>query len=143
MVSSVAETPRYVLDACALIAYLNDELGAEIVEELLSLARTSQIELYLAAVNAYELYYDCLKRDPQTAQQLLDDIYALPLTVVESLDRSVMLNAGDYKVAYRVSLADSIALGLAKHLKAHVVSSDHQEFDPLERDGNAQFKWIR
>lgn len=25
---------RYVLDACALIAYLNDEAGAEVIEEL-------------------------------------------------------------------------------------------------------------
>lgn len=143
MVTPVQERTCYVLDACALIAYLNDEPGAEIVEELLMLARTSQVELYLAAVNAYELYYDCLKRDPPTAQQLLNDVYTLPLTIMDRLERSAMLNAGDFKVTYRVSLADSIALGLAKQLNAQVVSSDHREFDPIDRDGNVRFKWIR
>jgi uncharacterized protein with PIN domain len=44
VVTPVQERTCYVLDACALIAYLNDEPGAEIVEELLMLARTSQVD---------------------------------------------------------------------------------------------------
>ena len=134
---------RFVFDACALIAYFNDEVGAEVVEDLLEHARQDRARLYVAAVNVYELFYDCLKRDTATAQQLVDDVYGLPLTVVEALDRALMQHAGGFKATYRVSLADSIALGLAQQHNAQLVSSDHHEFDPIERDGKARFRWIR
>ena len=134
---------RFVLDACALIAYFNDEVGAEVVEDLLERARQDRARLYVAAVNVYELFYDCLKRDAATAQQLVDDVYGLPLTVVEALDRALMQHAGGFKTTYRVSLADSVALGLAQQHNAHLVSSDHHEFDPIDGDGKVQFWWIR
>ena len=123
---------RFVFDACALIAYFNDEVGAEVVEDLLEHARQDRARLYVAAVNVYELFYDCLKRDTATAQQLVDDVYGLPLTVVEALDRALMQHAGGFKATYRVSLADSVALGLAQQHNAHLVSSDHHEFDPID-----------
>lgn len=136
-------TERYVLDACALIAYFSDEAGAEVVEDLLELAAQERIQCFVAAVNVYELFYDCLKRDAATARQLVDDIYSLPITVVEALDRTLMQNAGAFKVAYRVSLADSVALGLASQLNAQLVSSDHHEFDQIEADEKARMFWIR
>lgn len=137
------QTERYVFDACALIAYLNDEAGAKVVEDLLALATQERIRCFVAAVNVYELFYDCLKRDAATARQLVDDIYSLPITVVEALDRPLMQNAGAFKVAYRISLADSVALGLAQQLNAQLVSSDHHEFDQIEADEKARFFWIR
>lgn len=133
----------FVFDACALIAYFNDEVGAEIVEKLLESARQGETELYVAAVNVYELYYDCLKRDGATARQLVDDLYDLPLTVVEELNRPLMQNAGKFKAKYRISLADSVALGLAQQRNAYLVTSDHHEFDTTERDGSVRFLWIR
>lgn len=94
-------------------------------------------------MNVYELFYDCLKRDPTTAQQLVNDVYDMPLVVVETFDRPLMHHAGSFKVAYRISLADSVALGLAQQLNAYLVSCDHHEFDPIDRDGQARFWWIR
>ena len=38
MPSDVEQVDRYVFDACALIAYLNDEIGAKVVEDLAALA---------------------------------------------------------------------------------------------------------
>jgi PIN domain nuclease of toxin-antitoxin system len=116
------EDELFVFDACALIAYFNDEVGAAVVEDLLERARQGHARLYVAAVNVYELYYDCVKHDAATAQQLVDDVYGLPLTVVENLDRSLMTHAGGFKTTYRVSLADSIALGLARQQSAYLVS---------------------
>jgi len=54
-----------------------------------------------------------------------------------------MRYAGEFKRNYRVSLADSVALGLAQQLNAYLVTSDHHEFDPIDRDGKARFWWIR
>lgn len=76
-------------------------------------------------------------------RQLVDDLYSLPITVVEALDRQLMQNAGAFKAAYRISLADSVALGLAQQLNAQLVSSDHHEFDQIEADAKARCFWIR
>ena len=42
------------------------------LEGLLTRAREQGTQLYVAAVSVYELFYDCLKRDAATAQQLVD-----------------------------------------------------------------------
>ncbi|MGC8781688.1 MAG: PIN domain-containing protein [Anaerolineae bacterium] len=77
MSAVVAEPECFVLDACALIAYLNDESGAEKVESLLDQAHQGQAQLYMASVNVYEVFYDCLKRDPAPARQLKVPFYWL------------------------------------------------------------------
>lgn len=43
------EPERFVLDACALIAYLNGEGGSERLEQLLDRARLNEVELYVAS----------------------------------------------------------------------------------------------
>lgn len=134
---------RFVIDACALIAYLNGEDGANVFDELLQRADNHTAELHASSVNLYEVYYDCLRRDEQTAQQLLVDLYHLPLLIVETFERNLMVAAGHFKVRYRVSLADSIALALAQQLGARLVSTDHHEFDPIEQAGEVQLKWLR
>jgi uncharacterized protein with PIN domain len=88
---SDADQPEcFVFDACALIAYLNDEPGADKVEDLLEQARRDRVHLYVASVNVCEVFYDCFRRDAITAGQLVDGIYGLPITVIESLDRPLM-----------------------------------------------------
>ncbi len=143
MPSDSDQGERFVFDACALIAYFNDEVGAEVVEALLERAGQGNTRLYVAAVNVYELFYDCLRRDAATAQQLVDDLYNSSLTIVELLNRPLMQYAGEFKRNYRVSLADSVALGLAQQLNAYLVTSDHHEFDPIDQDSKVQFLWIR
>jgi len=139
-----ADQPEcFVFDACALIAYLNDEPGADKVEDLLEQAHRGRIQLYVASVNVYEVFYDCLKRDAATARQLIDGIYGLSITVLEAFDRPLMDAAGWFKVSYRVSLADSVALGLAQVLNARLVSTDHHELDQIDRDGKMRFHWLR
>lgn len=49
---------KYVLDACALIAFFNDEEGAGKVEMILEQAENGEVELYLASINLFEVYYD-------------------------------------------------------------------------------------
>lgn len=134
---------RFVIDACALIAYLNGEPGSDVFDDLLRQSRNGEAELYASSINIYEVYYDCLRRDTQTAQQLLDDLYCLPMTIMETIDRNLMQAAGIFKTKYRVSLADSIALALAQQLDVRLVSTDHHEFDSIDKAGIIQFMWLR
>jgi PIN domain nuclease of toxin-antitoxin system len=135
---------KYVLDACALIAFLNDEVGAEKVEQLIEQAHSGEVELFTSSVNLYEVYYDALRHSsPEMADSLLTDLYTMPMTVIETIDRTMIRAAGYYKTAHSMSVADSFALALANQLDAHLVSTDHHEFDPVDNSGDAKFFWVR
>jgi predicted nucleic acid-binding protein len=70
-------------------------------------------------------------------------VYRLPITIIETVDRNLMQAAGFFKINYRVSLADSIALALAQQLDVRLVSTDHHEFDTIEQAGIIKFMWLR
>ena len=53
--------PNYLLDACAVLAFLNDEEGAEAVNELFRRAKKMEITLTMNAANLIEVYYDCIR----------------------------------------------------------------------------------
>ncbi len=131
---------RYLLDACALIAFFNEEAGAKVVETLFE----NQEEIFISIVNVYEVYYDACRTDSEEkAKELLDDIDKLPLKIINNIDREVIIKAARFKVDFSISLADSIALGLGKQLNAKVVTADHHEFDKIEEKKSADFYWIR
>ena len=64
----MASDSVFVFDACALIAILGDEPGAEVVEDLL---QETANRCLLHAVNACEVYYDlCRRGNTQDADTL-------------------------------------------------------------------------
>jgi PIN domain nuclease of toxin-antitoxin system len=131
---------RYLLDACALIAFFNKEEGADVVESLLE----NEEEVFVSIVNVYEVYYDACRADgEEKAKELLADIEKLPIKIIRNIDREVIIKAARFKVDFSISLADSIALGLGKQLNAKVVTADHHEFDKIEEKKSADFYWIR
>ena len=135
---------HYVLDACALIAFFNDEEGAEKAEQLLKQAKAGNVKLSAMSINLYEVYYDALRHKPlEEAKKLLVDMYAMPITIIEKLDRSLIQTAAYYKTTYSMSVADSFALALATQLDASLVSTDHHEFDEVDKSGEVTFFWLR
>ena len=52
---------KYVLDACALVAYFNDEIGADVVEGLFIKASRGQCILLMNKYNLLEVYYGYLR----------------------------------------------------------------------------------
>lgn len=51
----------YVLDACAMIAFFDDEAGAEKVNEILDKAAESACEVLMHNASVAELYYNALE----------------------------------------------------------------------------------
>jgi len=131
---------RYILDACALIAFFNGEKGAELVYVALG----NNNGIYISIVNVYEIYYDMYRRGgEEKANELLAEIEKLPLTIIEEVNRDVIKYAAFFKVNFSISLADSIVLGLGKYLKASIVTADHHKFDSIEDKKMVNFYWIR
>lgn len=141
MTSAWKNETHVVLDACALIAFLNDEPGAEIVTAVLEDAASVE----MSVINLLEIAYDSIRRsgEPQAAQELLNVVYQLPIKIHSRIDNEVFQHAARFKASFRISLADAFALALAETLGAAIATSDHHEFDPLESNGIARFIWIR
>jgi len=134
----------FVLDACSLIAFLNDEEGADKVEDLLRKAKEEKVKLYMNKLNILEIYYGVYRDDgEEAADETLSKILELPIVIVDDLSDAVLKELGRLKASYSISLADSIAVAEAKARDAELVTSDHHEFDHLEEKGEAKFYWIR
>ena len=130
-----------VLDACAIIAYLRDEEGADVVEAAL----IGDNDCVVHAVNLCEVYYDCVRRDGTArADTLLDDLVSIGLVTREDMDMPLWKAAAGFKANLaRVSLADCFAMALTHRLNAELVTSDHREFDPVAAQGLCPIRFIR
>lgn len=131
-----------VLDAGALIAYLADEPGADIVDRLLS--DTENVCL-AHALNICEVYYHILRlADEQTAISTVEALHAAGITIREEMDAAIWRQAGGYKAELRrVSLADCFCMALAVREDADIVTADHHEFDEIARRGLCRVIFIR
>lgn len=125
-----------VLDACALIAFLQDESRADVVEDALSDPNRA------AAVHAFnlcEVYYHFWRQAesaaPGTGQTAAEraeaQIMLAGVRVRSDLDTAFWKEAARLKAAHRISLADCVCIALAARLNAEIFTSDHHEFDPL------------
>lgn len=124
---------KYILDSSALIAFIRNEEGADLVEKLL-LDDSSAI--YMHAVNLCEVYYDCIRAvGEEKADKLVDAIIAGNVVIREDMDVDFWKYAGKLKSLGRISIADTFAVALAVREDAQLVTSDHHEFDPLVAQG--------
>ena len=131
-----------VLDACALIAFFKNEIGAEIVENYLS---DNQYICMIHGINLCEVYYDFLRTGGDTiANTLIQDVQSLGLVIRDDLTISFWRQVGGYKASIRrISLADCFALTLANRESGILVTSDRKEFEPVVPLNICQINFIR
>jgi predicted nucleic acid-binding protein len=136
---------KYVLDACAIIALLNREAGAEKVAELYEKANGEVVELFMNKVNLLEVYYGYLKVDGEAfAEQQLALIRNSNIKVVDVISDEILRQAGRVKnVHKRISLADAFAVAQTVVFGGVLVTSDHHELDVIDEAGTVKFMWIR
>lgn len=130
----------FVLHASALIAYLRQEPNAHIVKNIL----LSGADCMVHAVNLCEVYYDFLRAGgPSVADQAVLDVRAIGVIVVEDMDETFWKDVGWCKANHQVSFADYFAIALARKESAEVVTSDHREFEPVQRAGVCRVFFFR
>ena len=119
----------YVLDACALLAFLKNEDGALMVREALEAESNTCL---IHAVNLCEVYYDSLRCYGNDAtEKLLDNLSVIGLSIRNDMDTDLWKAAGNLKARGRISLADCFAVALAVREGATLLTSDRHEFEPL------------
>lgn len=130
-----------VIDASALIAFLRDEPGAGIVENIVSVPE----KCYAHALNLCEVYYDFFRASNQdSAEAAISDLLDLGIEDRTDMDSEFWRDVGGLKAVHRkVSLADCCALALARRLGARLVTADRHEFEPILSAGIGRIEFIR
>jgi len=136
---------NYLLDACALIALSEGEDGEPIVKDLLLRAERGEISVSIHAANLIEVYYDRIRAvGSEKANNYVQNIYdSFYVTVIDTISPSVVSEAAYFKAPGKMSFADTILVATARCTGATVVTSDHAEFEPIEKQGIVSFLWIR
>ncbi|MDR1470078.1 MAG: PIN domain-containing protein [Spirochaetaceae bacterium] len=135
---------RYVLDACAVIAFLNKEPGAETIVDLIQRAEYKEIALYMTSIQALEVYYDRIRiKGRDYADTFLHALYTSSIKILDHVSRANIRIAGHLKTRYSLSLADAVACAAAYSLSAFLVTADHHELTPVEKGENIPFFWFR
>jgi ribonuclease VapC len=130
----------FVLDSYALMAFFEDEPGAEKVEVLLAQAENGKASLIMSIVNWGEVYYSIYRsKGEEKAEEAVLIIEQLPIKVVD-VDRNRMYQAAKLKANHPIALGDCLAASLAVDMNYAVVTGD-KEFKKL---GNrVKIEWIR
>jgi len=128
-----------VLDAYAILAFLEDEPSADQVRNLLLRAEEGKAQLAMTVVNLGEVWYAIARSGSQDlADRLTQELQGMAIEMVE-VDWALTRAAATLKAKGKVSYADCFAAALAKLRKGEVVTGD-PEFKHLE--GDVKIVWL-
>jgi predicted nucleic acid-binding protein len=112
------------------MAWLQNEKGAQTVENLLGSAKRTGEKLLLHEVNLAEVYYLTIRRaGEERAKSLGAQLLTLPIELIATTP-GILWQTAALKTRHRVSLADAFAAATAIELNATVITGD-PEFKPL------------
>lgn len=135
--------PDVVLDAFALLAWLQDEPGAERVEAYLAEASAGRAQVLISSINLGAVYYLLARRGAgAVAEALWRDLRQgrVPLRAVPATWSRVRA-AARLKAQFPISYADAFAAALALERSAPLVTGD-PEFGPLAQGAGLQVVWL-
>ena len=136
----------YVLDACAMVALLNREEGADAVNNLFHQAVKGEIKLHMSIVNLLEVYYGLIGDiGIAKTQEIMKATNETPLGVINMISEKTYHEAARIKGTHRtLSLADSIGIATAAELNGIFVTSDHHELEAIAaKEASLKFFWFR
>ena len=137
-----------VLDSSAMLAYLNGELGGDLVRNLLH-DEERDAPVYAHAINLCEVFYDFLHDFSRPAAQ--NAIAALKAAeVIERNDLDAVfwrdvatLIATQRGAGHRLALGDACGLALARREGADFYTADRGELTPVAATGLCSVTFIR
>jgi PIN domain nuclease of toxin-antitoxin system len=133
----------FVLDACALVALLKNEIGADNVAAAYKKAESGDAKIIMNRVNLLEVYYGYYRDSGKEYAEKIMTGVAKSIVSISEFDKGLFNEAGRLKASYRISLADSIALAQTIAVDGELLTADHHEFDVIEGKEPIQFGWIR
>ena len=134
----------YILDACALIALLAGEHGAENVKKIIQDAVDGNITVKINQINLLEVYYKiCNVYNQREANRTIEKVKQFPIEIIVGLNEEVFNEAGRIKSKYKIPLGDSIAVAECIMGNGILVTSDHNDFEKIEKSEHLIINWFR
>ena len=116
---------KHVLDASAVLRYIDKEPGWEEVVRVLKSARAGMTDVYISSVNWGEVLYAILKAHGLATMDAWDaQLQHLPLRIVPA-EAIGARRAAEFRAKFKIPYADSYAGSLALELGATLVTADH------------------
>lgn len=117
---------RFVLDTSALLTLIEDEAGADRVQQVLT-----EKQVVLPWIVLLEMVYiSQQERGHAEAERRYAMAKQLPVTIAWEVDEATLLHAARLKASHRVSLADSIIAAYAIRMNAVLLHKD-PEYEAL------------
>jgi ribonuclease VapC len=130
---------RYVLDSYAMIAYFEDEPGADRVAQVLRQLIQGKAKGFMSVVNWGEVYYNTMREQGVAgAEKVILQLDKFPIQIVE-VNKNLAYEAAKLKGKYRIAYADCFAVALSVKLSASLVTGD-SEFKKLQE--RISIQWI-
>lgn len=129
----------YVLDSSALIRYVDDEPGAERVEELLGACVAGKAELCISAVQWGEVAGNLRKRFGAAREQHILSSLLPSESEIVPVNSERAVRAAELRVDHKVSYADAFAIELAMESPDRVLVTADYDFEAVEDLARIEF----
>jgi ribonuclease VapC len=130
---------KRILDAHALMVFLEKEPGFEKIESLFKSAAEKGDYLLITSVNLGEVFYIILRECGEAkAQEIEEIVQTLPIKVIDA-DWKLTREAAKLKAFKKMSYADCFAAALASMHKGELITGD-PEFKAVEKQ--IKIMWI-
>ena len=134
------QSPAFVLDSFAFLAYLQDEPASSRIEKLLDNAGKEKCRLLLSLISLGEILYITEWRGGLIkAQDALALIRQLPLETLPA-DEQTVFAAAHLKANHSISYADAFVVAIGIQENAIVITAD-PEFHSVE--DIVQVEWLQ
>lgn len=115
---------KYVMDSFAMIAFFEDEPGADKVELILKSLMNRKAKAYMSVINWGEIYYNTLREQRlEIAEKVIKQLKQYPIELVDA-DQKLTYEAAKLKARYKIAYADCFAAALSHRLNAVLVTGD-------------------
>ena len=129
------------MDSYAMIAFFENEPGAEKVALILKSLLERKAKAYMSVINWGEIYYNTLReQDAETAEKVIEQLKQYPIELVAA-DQKITYAAAKLKGRYKIAYADCFAAALSHRLNAVIVTGD-PEFKILAKEGLIEINWL-
>jgi len=133
-------TSGYLFDSHALLAFFQNEKGAEIVAKILRNSEKRGLDRLICVINLGEIIYITKRRfGDQKKVELLGRVHQLGFKILP-VPESLVYKAAEFKSEYPISYADCFALACALEHSAKIVTGD-PEFKKIVH--LVTIEWIR
>ena len=130
---------QYVLDANAVLDFVEGGPGAPRVREIVQEAFRHAAAAFISVANWGEVFYTLWeRRGEEKARGTLSNLLRLPIQLVP-IDLEQALKAGEIKALHKIPYVDCMAAALAELRNAVLVTSD-RHFEKLGR--RVRILWI-